>query len=230
MQTLGNRILNIFHKENFENVSNYFNQEKCLAVDNLSIFEIKGICLHVQSLMNFDKLDVISLGCGDGKMEEILLKYATPKSLTCIDFSERNLSLAKKRLPNYEFIQMDLRNFSIQALPKTPKFYDLIYSISLAQYLTEDEIKNLHCKLFDVLKYGGEIFHFNVPDKRRKFLYRLNNAIIMENIKYLLPSQDFIDEFSNWCDRKFFRSKGYKTNFFTPSYHWERFDVVMKKI
>lgn len=207
------------------NIENYFNQVNCPAVENLSAEEVKGLCLHVQSRVKIDGLKVLSLGCGDGRIEEILLNEARPKMLTCIDLSEKNLQIARQRLPQAEFIQADLRNFSGDFLGS----YDLILAISLAQYLTATELKNLHEKLFNHLESDGKIFHFNVPDKRRRFLYRINSAVIMEDWKYLLPSRDFIDNFSLWHDRKAFRAKGYSTKFLTPSYHWERFDALLEK-
>lgn len=208
------------------NLEKYFNQAECPAVENLSAFEVKGICLHIQSRVKIDELKVLSLGCGDGRIEETLLAAAYPKKLTGVDISERNLQLARRRLPDAEFIQADLRNFSVAVLES----YDLILAISLAQYLTADKLKNLHAKLYEHLEADGKIFHFNVPDKRRKFLYRLNSALVMEDWKYLLPRRDFIDDFSRWHDRKTFRAEGYRTKFFTPSYHWERFDALLEKI
>ena len=207
-------------------LENYFNQAECPAIENLSAAEVRGICLHVQSRIKLDGLKILSLGCGDGRLEEILFAETRPKSLTCADISKRNLQIARLRLPEAEFIQADLRNFSAEDFDT----YDLILTISLAQYLTAEELKSLHEKLFTRLEFGGKIFHFNVPDKRRKFLYRLNSVIVMEDWKYLLPSRDFIDEFSLWHDRKTFRAEGYSTKFFTPSYHWERFDALMEKI
>ena len=206
-------------------LENYFNREDCPAVDNLSESEVKGICLHVGSRIKLDGLKILSLGCGDGKMEETLLEKARPKSLTCVDLSERNLQIARRRLPDVEFIQADLRKFSTARFGR----YDLILAISVAQYLTADELKNLHEKLFELLEAGGEIFYFNVPDRRRRFLYRLNGAIVMEDWRYLLPSRDFVDEFSHWHDRKSFRAEGFTTKFFTPSYHWERFDALLSR-
>lgn len=207
-------------------LKDYFNQLKCPAVENLSETEVKGICLHIQSLIKLDGLKVLSLGCGDGRMEELLFAANRPKKLICLDISKNNLEIARRRLPEAEFIQADLRNFSAEDF----EAYDLILAISLAQYLTAEELKILHEKFFEHLESGGKIFHFNVPDKRRKFLYRLNSAIVMEDWKYLLPSRDFIDEFSLWHERKTFRAKGFTTTFFTPSYHWERFDALLEKI
>lgn len=204
----------------------YFNQAECPAVENLSAVELKGICLHVQSRIKIDGLKVLSLGCGDGRIEETLLENSSPKSLTCADISERHLEIVRRRLPEVEIIQTDLRSFSAEIFGT----YDLILAISLAQYLTADELKNLHEKFFEHLTADGKIFHFNVPDKRRRFLYRLNNAVVMEDWKYLLPSRDFIDDLSLWHDRKTFRAASYSTKFFTPSYHWERFDALLQKI
>ncbi|MBR2734148.1 MAG: class I SAM-dependent methyltransferase [Selenomonadaceae bacterium] len=180
-------------------LAEYFEQVDCPAVENLSASEVAGICLHIQSRVEIDGRKVLSLGCGDGRIEAALFDVARPKILTGVDISERHLKIARRR-------------------------------IFVAQYLTADELKNLHAKLFDVLAADGKIFHFNVPDKRRKFLYRINNAVVMEDWKYLLPSRDFIDEFSRWHARSSFRAAGYRTKFFTPSYCLERFDALLQKI
>lgn len=209
-----------------DRVKNYFSLTDCPAVENLSRTEVVGIALHVCSRIEIDGLEVLSLGCGDARIEEALLASARPKNLTCVDISERNLKIARRRLPEVEFVQADLRNFSANSFGT----YDLILAISVAQYLKEDELKNLHEKFFEHLRVGGKIFHFNVPDKRRRFLFRLNNAVVMEDWKFLLPSRDFIDEFSCWHERKSFRAVGFATKFFTPSYHWERFDALLEKI
>lgn len=219
MRKLGKRFVR-------EDVVRYFEREKCPAVDGVSELETAGLGAHIKSLMCLGNLSALSLGCGDGRIEKFLLASSRPKSLTCIDISARNLKLARSRLPNAKFIQMDLRNFDTAAL----EAYDLIFSVALAQYLTDAEILSLHKNLFTVLNPGGKIFHFDVPDSRRKFIYRINNAIVMENWRYFLPSRDFIDDFSNWCDRKSFRAAGYKTTFLTPSYHWERFDAILEKL
>ncbi|MBE8952575.1 MAG: class I SAM-dependent methyltransferase [Quinella sp. 1Q7] len=207
-------------------LAEYFEQVDCPAVENLSASAVAGICLHIQSRVEIDGRKVLSLGCGDGRIEAALFDVARPKILTGIDISERHLKIARRRLPEAEFIQADLRNFSAAPFGT----YDLVLAISVAQYLTADELKNLHAKLFDVLAADGKIFYFNVPDKRRKFLYRINNAVVMEDWKYLLPSRDFIDEFSRWHARSSFRAAGYRTKFFTPSYCWERFDALLQKI
>ncbi len=207
------------------NLEDYFNLDECPSVGNLSAAEVNGICSHVQARIKIDGLKILSLGCGDGRLEEVLLAGARPKKLTCVDLSERNLKIARRRLPEVEFIQADLRNFSAEDFDT----YDLVITISTAQYLTATELKNLHEKLFGLLETGGKIFHFNVPDKRRRFLYRLNNSIFMEDWKYLLPSRDFIDKFSHWHCREAFCAEGFSTKFFTPSYHWERFDALLEK-
>lgn len=208
-----------------KNLTEYFNQKNCPAVNNLSVAEVKKICAHVQALLKFEDKEILSLGCGDGRIEEILFSEVKLKKITLADISERNLKMAQEKLPYAKFIQSDLRKFPAQDFES----YDFIYSLSLAQYLSANELRTLHKNFFDNLKPEGKIFHFNVPDNRRKFLYRVNNAIIMEDLKYLLPRYDFIDEFSRWCKKKDFYAEGYNTKFLTPSYCWERFDVVLTK-
>lgn len=150
-----------------KNLTEYFNQKNCPAVDNLSVAEVKKICIHIQTLINFAGKDILSLGCGDGRIEEILFSEVKPKNLTLLDISERNLKMAQEKIPYAKLIQADLRNSSLHELES----YNLIYAASVAQYFTSDEIQKLNLILFNHLKSNGNIFYFNVPDSRRRFLY-----------------------------------------------------------
>ena len=134
--------------------------------------------------------------------------------------------MAESKLKYAELICCDLRN----EYEKITGTYDVIYSISVAQYLSEDELKSLNNHLLGLLSNKGVITHYNVPDRRRRFLYRINNAIVLENFKYCSSSYDFIDRYSRWCRRSEFLHPNAITNFITPSIDWERFDAVIKKI
>ena len=81
-----------------------------------------------------------------------------------------------------------------------------------------------------ILNKNGIIVHFNVPDKKRKSIYRVNNSIVFNDCKYLTPKFDFVDKYSRWCERKEFITEKGKTTFITPSIDWERFDVIIKWI
>ena len=210
-----------------ENIAEYFNEENCPAINEVISFDVERFAAHISSIVNLDGADVLSLCCGDGRLEKVLLKRFRPKSLTCLDLSEKNLNTARKNLPpNVRFVCMDLNNFRRELLTE----YDIIFTASAAQYFKSPELKKLHKNLFSCIQAGGKLFHFNVPDGRRKFLYRLNNVLIMKDIKYLLPRFDFIDKFSHWCDRKDFYDAEYSVKFITPSHNFERFDVCMEKI
>ena len=193
-----------------KNIAEYFNEENCPAINEMTSCEVERL-----------GMDAKYLGIAH------MLKKFHPKSLTCVDLSERNLNIARKNLPqNVRFVCMNLNNFQCELLTE----YDIIFTASAAQYFKSCELKKLHKNLAPCLQVGGKLFHFNVPDNRRKFLYRFNNALIMKNVKYLLPHFDFIDKFSHWHDRKDFYSEEYSVKFITPSHNFERFDVCMEKI
>ncbi|MBQ9480515.1 MAG: class I SAM-dependent methyltransferase [Selenomonadaceae bacterium] len=208
-----------------DELKSYFNRADCPSIDEPSDFEVEGLALHILSTIEFDGIDVLSLGCGNGRVERMLVKRAKPRHLTCLDYSERHLSEASKQLPGASFVLMDLNQFRREELGT----YDLIYAASIAQYFSEPQLHMLNLNLNDCLNAGGRLVHFNVPDARRAQLYRINNAIVMEDWRYLLPERDFIDPFSRWCHREEFFIDGYETLFRTPSYHWERFDALLDK-
>ena len=202
----------------------YFDQVDCPAIDCVSRFEIEKFCLHLRSVIDLNDLDVLSIGCADCKIEKVLFNSINPRSFTGIDFSNYHLSKAREKIPSAKFICADLK----KDLPDLES-YDVIYGFSIAQYFSHDELLTLHENMYQFLKPNGKLIYFNVPDERRKFLYRINKAIIMEDEKYLESRFDFVDDLSHWCARDSFRVNGYNTTFLTPSCCWERFDVIMLK-
>ena len=207
------------------NAKEYFESVKCPAVSEVSERDLKGIILHMISLgINLDEKRVLSLGCGNGQIEVELLKIFTPLRLTCVDYSSECLKNASEIL-EAEFIQSDVCDLS---LPDNKK-YDVIYSVYLAQYLTQKQLHKLNSVISKYMAGDGKLYYIGIPDSRRRFLYRINNALIMENSKYLLPNYDFIDEFSMWHKRKNFIERDFTTRFITPSYKWERFDAILQR-
>lgn len=204
----------------------YFGLSDCPSVLKVSEADIAGMSLHIIGAgVDLDGRRILSVGCGDGRIDAELLRHFTPSRVVLSDFSGKFLEDAGKRIPGAELFLSDA-----ESLPDgLSGEFDVIYSVNMAQYLTAPQIMKMNISLSKSLSEGGKIYHFGIPDSRRRFLFRINNAIVMKNAKYLLPRCDFIDSFSFWHRRNTFRAEGFTSHFLTPSFRWERFDAVLEK-
>ena len=75
-----------------KNIAEYFNEENCPAINEMTSCDVERLAIHISSIIKFNDANVLSLCCGDGRLEKVLLKKFHPKSLTCVDLSERNLN------------------------------------------------------------------------------------------------------------------------------------------
>ena len=185
-----------------------------------------GMSLHIIGTgINLDGKRILSVGCGDGRIDAELLRHFTPCRVVLADFSGIFLENAGKRIPSAELFLSDAGSLPDGLCGE----FDVIYSVNMAQYLTASQIMNMNISLRKSLSEGGKIYYFGIPDSRRRLLFRINNAIVMKDVKYLLPRCDFIDSFSFWHSRDAFRAEGFTSRFLTPSFRWERFDAVLEK-
>ncbi len=204
----------------------YFEQENCPSIVEHNKYEIEQMLLHLLKYnISFKNKKVLILGSGDATLESKLCKMGKPLKITLIDLSENLLLDAKKKIPFADIIKCNLKCEK----EKIKDVYDVIISFSVMQYFSHKNIVKINLYLLKHLNKNGVIFHFNIPDNKRKLIYRINNSIVMNNIKYMNKKYDFIDKFSLWCDKKSFLFSNVKTTFYTPSFNWERFDVKLEK-
>jgi 2-polyprenyl-3-methyl-5-hydroxy-6-metoxy-1,4-benzoquinol methylase len=109
------------------------------------------------------KHKVLELGCGIGTVSELLLRYlSTSGSLLAIDISERNIKVAKKRLPskykNANFILGDVLKLELN------EKYDLILLPDVLEHIPSEKHLKLFLKLRDCLYETGFIL-IHIPDR-----------------------------------------------------------------
>jgi len=208
-------------------VVKYFERPDCPSIYSVSECEYH-IKLWYMRWMNIDftDKDVLAVGCGDGCLERLILDSFRVKSLTLLDASKTCVENAKSNCPEADVMYQDL--ITQEPIP-TEKTFDIIYSFDVMQYIPADSIIHVQKKLLDRLNDYGEIYHFGVPEKKRRWMIRLDNWFTSGKIRNFFFSQDFIDGCSHWLKKKDFYSESYKVMYFTPSLRLERFDVKIQK-
>lgn len=209
------------------NRKEYFERKDCSAINLLrdTEYEIKLSYLK-QVIGDFENKDILVLGCGNGKLERKLLDLYNVNSITLVDASKRYIRQAKSNCNEAncictEFNKIDKRTFM--------RRFDIIYSFDVMQYLQSSEIKRLQLVLIYYLRGNGRIFHMGIPEKKRRFIYRIEQCITEHSLEKMVYPHDFIDNYSRWVEKKEFISERYNTLFLTPSLKFERFDVIISK-
>lgn len=208
------------------NIQRYFNiSDREAFIDEK---DIKLVYMYLEDKINFNRYSrIMSLGSGFCDVEKIIaLNYPNIK-ITCIDFVEKEIKI--ENYNNIEYLNIDLRKFkATQFIDK----YDLTYSFSVLQYLNNDEIINLNNELLSVLNKYGTIYHFDIPDKRKKYLSRINKIINEKrNILNIFKNDlDFKDSYSNWVSLKPFKNiENSDTIIRYPSFSYDRFEVKINR-
>lgn len=99
--------------------------------------------------INGDK--ILDIGCGSGRDAE----YFVNKGLDVIgiDLSNRFIEISKAKVPNAQFIKMDMRNINFPV-----NSFDGIWSIASLLHIPKLEIKDTIIKFREVLKTNGIVY------------------------------------------------------------------------
>lgn len=152
---------------------------------------------------------ILDLGCGGGRLYEILEKHNI--SYTGVDISDKLISIAKKKYPKVKFIVADITEFN------SKEKYDYIFSIAVLHHvpskiLRDKSIQNIKNSLknngtaivsvwyfWNQWKFVKEIvnqclknliLNFNILNKFKPKNYKLNK-------NYSLPFGDFYIQWKN---------------------------------
>ena len=190
------------------------------------LYDERLICSCILNHIGSDTKTVLSLGCGDLSVERNLAETLPDIELMCVD----RLTSFHDSLPdNIRFIQGDVND---EGIPAYKQKYDFVYSFSLLQYLKADNIKELNSILIGLLNDNGKIIHFDIPDKRKKLLYRMNTAVDMRVplFRALSGQYDFIDSESRWHDiEKLSAVPNASVYIHASSIHFERCDMIIQR-
>jgi len=95
---------------------------------------------------------ILDLGCGPGRDAEYF-SYVCGLDVVGIDLTERFLEMARQRVPNTEFLNMDMKNLQFD-----DKSFDGIWACASLLHLSKKEINPVIKKLNDILIPGGILY------------------------------------------------------------------------
>ena len=113
-------------------------------------------------------LRIIDLGCGTGTVAMRVLEFFPNAQLTCLDFSENMIEVARKRLAQHPLancVVSDLRNHQFDAT------YDVVVSSLALHHLPTDGDKyNFYHHIYENLNPGGVFYNADVVLASNDFL------------------------------------------------------------
>lgn len=207
-------------------VKEYFNRcDKQAFVDEK---DIDLIHIYLNNKINFKQnTKIMSLGSGLCDLEKKLARDNPNSKFMCVDFIDRNLNLDE--FNNIAVKELDLRKFNSIDFKES---YDLIYSFSVLQYLSDDEIIKLNKELLKLINDDGIIYHFDIPDRRKKYISRFNKKINLDGNIFNITNKkmDFKDKYSRWISMGLFKDiRNADATIIYPSFRFDRFEVKINK-
>ncbi|MDP2720985.1 MAG: class I SAM-dependent methyltransferase [bacterium] len=94
---------------------------------------------------------VLDLGCGSGIQSKVLQEAGL--EVVGVDFAEKMIEEAKKRVPNAEFLVMDILNLDFP-----PEHFDGIYARASLLHIPKNKIGQVLKDLHKILKRNGIIY------------------------------------------------------------------------
>lgn len=114
-----------------------------------------------------DNIEILELGCGDGIVSYKLAEKYKHCKFICVDGSNDNIKYARcyNNSENIEYITSNFLNLPDYICNKK---FGLIMSFNSMQYVTTDDFITLNKKLLYLLDNNGVVFHFSLPDVRKR--------------------------------------------------------------
>ncbi len=119
---------------------------------------------------------ILELGCGTGNLAAYLSKHF--EDYLGLDYSQHMLSIAREKFPNGNFVQRDMRNFSLN------KTYDaaLITGRSTSYLLASDDLLSTFKCIHKVLNPNGYLI-FDCIDATKFIPYIRENPTVLHTSK-----------------------------------------------
>ncbi len=96
--------------------------------------------------------NILDLGCGPGNSITTILKRNPDCTFTGVDLSENFLKRARKRFPQFTFIQKNILDIPLDIK------YDVVVASFCIVHLTDEETEKLLSRISKVLKENGTLY------------------------------------------------------------------------
>lgn len=142
---------------------------------------------YAQILQKYQCQSLVEIGCGTGNLAPLFTQQDF--NYFGLDFSDDMLRIAKEKFPDGQFLQGDMRDFSL----KKQVHSALITARSLSYMIENSEVEATFESVYKNLKTGG-IFAFDVIDANRFIpdIYhgkKLQHTAIFDGIEYFRNSE-----------------------------------------
>ncbi|MEI6462426.1 MAG: class I SAM-dependent methyltransferase [bacterium] len=120
---------------------------------------------------------ILDLGCGPAQDDYLFIESGF--KITGVDFSERMIEEAKKRVPDGTFICSDLVELQFET-----NSFDAIWSVGSLHFIDQSDLEVLMKKTFSWLKPGGKAFISTKSGKGSGFEKQIQVGVGIQNDKY----------------------------------------------
>lgn len=116
---------------------------------------------------------ILDLGCADGKYSEYFFNKGL--DVTGVDFSSEMINLAKKLVPNANFIEMDMLNLTLN------EPFDGVWAAASLLHIVKEDFCNVIKSIFEQTKEGG-LFYCSLIEGDEKKLVKSNAGLDGERL------------------------------------------------
>jgi len=151
---------------------------------------IDDIQLGIQLSGSKDDIQVVEIGCGDGRdAAEIVPRVS---SYVGVDPSEGLLEIARKRLPDATFVKADALSYDY------PEDIDVIYAFASLLHINKSDMKLALAKASKCLRSGG-IYYISLKE-RDDYTEEVKNDQYGERMFYYYSPSIIKDLSAQWFD------------------------------
>ncbi len=142
-------------------------------------------------------IQVLDLGCGTGTLAQHILCVFPRAHVTCLDFSEQMIEMARAKLADFHRVRYVVQDFQEFAL--TDPYHVVVSSLALHHLVTEAEKQNLYRRIYKSLSRGGCFYNADLVLGASEHL----QSAYMEHWQEFMQRQISAEEVENVWLRKY---------------------------
>jgi len=149
-------------------------------------YKIKDIIREYKkgSISDVSCIKILDFGSGIGGSVPYVRKHIPDAQLTCLDISQRSLTIAEKRFPSLaQFV-----HFDGSTIPFPSDHFDIAYAMCVFHHIEHEVHISLLHELHRVLRPGGSLFIFEHNPNNPLTVRVVNSCVFDENAKLIRGS------------------------------------------